>query len=47
MGPCIVVGDLDHRNENVETRVNGEVRQSYNTKEMIWSFGEVLEYLSA
>jgi 2-keto-4-pentenoate hydratase/2-oxohepta-3-ene-1,7-dioic acid hydratase in catechol pathway len=46
MGPCIVVGDLDHRNVNVETRINGEVRQSYNTKEMIWSFGEVLEYLS-
>ena len=46
MGPCIVVGELDHRNVNVETRINGEVRQSYNTKEMIWSFGEVLEYLS-
>jgi acylpyruvate hydrolase len=46
MGPCIVVGELDHRNVNAETRINGEVRQSYNTKEMIWSFGEVLEYLS-
>jgi 2-keto-4-pentenoate hydratase/2-oxohepta-3-ene-1,7-dioic acid hydratase in catechol pathway len=46
MGPCIVVGELDHRNIDVETRVNGEVRQSYNTKEMIWPFGEVLEYLS-
>jgi len=46
MGPCIVVGETDHRNIDVETRVNGEVRQSYNTKEMIWPFGEVLEYLS-
>jgi len=46
MGPCIVVDELDHRNVAVETRINGEVRQSYNTKEMIWSFGEVLEYLS-
>jgi 2-keto-4-pentenoate hydratase/2-oxohepta-3-ene-1,7-dioic acid hydratase in catechol pathway len=46
MGPCIVVGELDHRNINVQTRINGEVRQSYNTKEMIWPFGEVLEYLS-
>jgi acylpyruvate hydrolase len=46
MGPCIAVGELDHRNINAETRINGEVRQSYNTKEMIWSFGEVLEYLS-
>ena len=46
MGPCIVVGELDHRNIDVETRINGEVRQSYNTTEMIWPFGEVLEYLS-
>ncbi len=46
MGPCIVVGEVDHRNVTVETRINGEVRQAYNTKEMIWSFGEVLEYLS-
>jgi 2-keto-4-pentenoate hydratase/2-oxohepta-3-ene-1,7-dioic acid hydratase in catechol pathway len=46
MGPCIVVGDLDQQNVDVETRVNAIVRQSYNTSEMIWSFGEVLEYLS-
>ena len=46
MGPCIVVGELDHRNIDVETSINGEVRQHYNTKEMIWPFGEVLEYLS-
>jgi 2-keto-4-pentenoate hydratase/2-oxohepta-3-ene-1,7-dioic acid hydratase in catechol pathway len=46
MGPCIVVGELDHRNVDVETRVNGEVRQSYSTKEMIWPFAEILEYLS-
>ncbi|MDP2605786.1 MAG: fumarylacetoacetate hydrolase family protein [Deltaproteobacteria bacterium] len=46
IGPCIAVGELDHRNINVETRINGEVRQSYNTQEMIWPFGEVLEYLS-
>jgi 2-keto-4-pentenoate hydratase/2-oxohepta-3-ene-1,7-dioic acid hydratase in catechol pathway len=46
MGPCIVVGELDPQNIHVETRVNSTVRQSYNTSEMIWSFGEVLEYLS-
>lgn len=45
-GPCIVVGDLDQQNVDVEPRVNAIVRQSYNTREMIWSFGEVLEYLS-
>jgi 2-keto-4-pentenoate hydratase/2-oxohepta-3-ene-1,7-dioic acid hydratase in catechol pathway len=46
MGPCIVAGELDHQDVGAETRVNGVVRQSYSTKEMIWSFGEVLEYLS-
>ena len=46
MGPCIVVGETDHQDVDVETRVNGVVRQSYSTNEMIWNFGEVLEYLS-
>jgi acylpyruvate hydrolase len=46
MGPCIVVGELDHQDVDAETRVNGVVRQSYNTKEMIWNFADVLEYLS-
>jgi len=46
MGPCIVVGEVDHQDVDAETRVNGVVRQSYNTKEMIWNFAEVLEYLS-
>jgi len=46
MGPCIVVGATDQQDIDVETRVNGVVRQSYSTKEMIWDFGEVLEYLS-
>ena len=46
MGPCIVVGEADPQDIDAETRVNGVVRQSYNTKEMIWPFGEVLEYLS-
>ena len=46
MGPCIVVGETDQQDVDVETRVNGVVRQSYSTKEMIWDFGEVLEYLS-
>jgi 2-keto-4-pentenoate hydratase/2-oxohepta-3-ene-1,7-dioic acid hydratase in catechol pathway len=46
MGPCIVVGETHQQDVDVETRVNGVVRQSYSTKEMIWDFGEVLEYLS-
>ena len=46
LGPCIVVGETDHQDVDAETRVNGVLRQSYNTKEMIWNFAEVLEYLS-
>ena len=46
MGPCIAVGETDHQEVAAETRVNGVVRQSYSTNEMIWNFGEVLEYLS-
>ena len=47
MGPCIVVGELDPGNVDIELRLNGEVRQKYNTKDMIFSFGEVLEFLTA
>jgi 2-keto-4-pentenoate hydratase/2-oxohepta-3-ene-1,7-dioic acid hydratase in catechol pathway len=46
LGPCIVVGELDPGQVDVETRLNGEVRQSYNTREMIYSFAEIIEYLS-
>jgi 2-keto-4-pentenoate hydratase/2-oxohepta-3-ene-1,7-dioic acid hydratase in catechol pathway len=31
---------------SITTRVNGEVRQSGNTKEMVYSFAEVVEHLS-
>jgi 2-keto-4-pentenoate hydratase/2-oxohepta-3-ene-1,7-dioic acid hydratase in catechol pathway len=46
MGPCIVVGEHDFRNVDVQTRVNGEVRQSFNSRDMVFSFGEILEHLS-
>ncbi|HLQ31157.1 MAG TPA: fumarylacetoacetate hydrolase family protein [Chloroflexota bacterium] len=46
MGPCIVVGELAAQDVPVQTSINGEVRQSYNTSQMIFSFGEILEYLS-
>jgi len=46
MGPCIVVGELAAQNVDVQTCVNGQVRQAFNTRDMIFSFGEVLEYLS-
>jgi len=46
LGPCIVVGELDPQDVDVKLSVNGKERQSYNTREMIFDFGEVLEYLS-
>ena len=47
IGPCIVVGeDVDEGNVDVETWVNGDRRQHYNTRDMIVSFGEYLEYLT-
>jgi acylpyruvate hydrolase len=46
VGPCIVVGELDPADMVVQTRVNGELRQSYNSGDMIFSHAEYLEYLS-
>ena len=46
IGPCIAVGSDAFDNIDLETRVNGQLRQSFNSKDMIFSFGEVLEYLS-
>lgn len=46
MGPCIVVGETDPTKTDLETLVNGERRQRYNTKDMVFTFGEYLEYLS-
>jgi acylpyruvate hydrolase len=46
LGPCIAVGELDATNVQVETWVNGDRRQNFNTKDMVFSFGEFLEYLS-
>src|SRR5690606_13013935 len=36
----------DAQNIDFETRVNGEVRQQGNTKDMTFSFAEYVEYLS-
>ena len=46
MGPCIVVGEVDPTNVDMETLVNGECRQRFNTRDMVFTFGEYLEYLS-
>src|ERR1700745_1951511 len=46
MGPCLAVGEADRTNIDMETLVNGECRQQFNTRDMVFSFGEYLEYLS-
>jgi 2-keto-4-pentenoate hydratase/2-oxohepta-3-ene-1,7-dioic acid hydratase in catechol pathway len=46
MGPCIAVGEAAPANVDLETSINGEVRQHFNTRDMVFSFAEVLEYLS-
>lgn len=47
LGPCIVTGDeIDPFNVDVEVTVNGQRRQNFNTRDMVFSFGEYLEFLS-
>jgi 2-keto-4-pentenoate hydratase/2-oxohepta-3-ene-1,7-dioic acid hydratase in catechol pathway len=46
LGPCIAVGEADPFNAPVETWVNGERRQNFNTKDMVFSFADYLEFLS-
>ena len=46
LGPCISVGELDPSNVDVETWVNGERRQQFNTRDMVFSYWEYIEYLS-
>jgi acylpyruvate hydrolase len=47
VGPYVVVGELDDPQDiRWETRVNGEIRQQGHTRDMIFSFAEMLEYLS-
>lgn len=47
LGPCIVAGEIDDpRDIHFETRVNGELRQSGCTREMIFGFEEYIAYMS-
>ena len=46
IGPCIVVGEIDANDFIVESYVNGERRQRFSTRDMIFSFGEILAHLS-
>ncbi len=47
IGPVICVGEIDDPQDvSFQTRVNGEVRQSGNTRDMTFSFAEYLEYVT-
>src|SRR5207302_1920098 len=46
LGPSIVIGELDPSAVEVEVRVNGEVRQHYSSKDMIFTFAEFIAHLS-
>ncbi|KPJ92326.1 MAG: fumarylacetoacetate hydrolase [Gemmatimonas sp. SG8_17] len=45
IGPAIVTG-LDHNNLLVETRVNGEVRQSERSSDLIFDIETIVSYVS-
>lgn len=48
MGPCIVTADEfgDPQQHRVRTRINGELRQSGQTADMIWSCAELIHFFS-
>ena len=47
IGPYLVTADeLDPTNLNIQCRVNGEVRQSANTRDMIFDCATLVSYLS-
>jgi 2-keto-4-pentenoate hydratase/2-oxohepta-3-ene-1,7-dioic acid hydratase in catechol pathway len=45
LGPCIVT-DLDPANLAIRARVNGEIRQSASTADMVFSVAELIAYIS-
>lgn len=46
IGPLIAIGEVDPFDAEVETMVNGERRQHFTTKGMVYDFAEYIEYLS-
>ncbi len=45
MGPCIET-DLDPMNQDISLKLNGEVKQKSNTKNMIFNVYELVEFIS-
>ena len=46
LGPWIAVDEVDPSSCGVETHVNGQLRQRFNSRDMIHTFGELLEQMS-
>lgn len=46
VGPYLVVDKIDPSNLKIETKVNGEIRQSSNTKHMIFNCAAIISYIS-
>lgn len=46
LGPCILVDGSDPQDIGVSVEVNGQLRQNYNSDQMIYSFAEYIAYLS-
>lgn len=46
IGPCIVVGEVDPLKVDLQTLVNGDLRQKFSSGDMAFKYGEYLEYLS-
>lgn len=48
LGPCIVTADEigDPQKLDLKTRINGELRQSSNTSDMIWTCAELIHFFS-
>jgi 2-keto-4-pentenoate hydratase/2-oxohepta-3-ene-1,7-dioic acid hydratase in catechol pathway len=46
IGPCIAVGEVDPFDAEVETLVNGAVRQHFSTRDMVYDFAEYIAHLS-
>ena len=49
LGPCIVTADeiADPQKLKLETRINGDLRQSSTTGEMIWTCAELIHFFSS
>jgi 2-keto-4-pentenoate hydratase/2-oxohepta-3-ene-1,7-dioic acid hydratase in catechol pathway len=46
LGPSIVVGELDPQDVDLELRVNGALRQAFNSRDMTFTFSEFIAHLS-